>query len=211
LGQIKDKGENMFKLLLGILMLSGFGITNASADDSGVYAYVGAGQSQMQPNALPSSTSKNVETFKFQLGYQFNKNWAIEGAYNDLGKTDYSGSGTVGGVTVQVNLAANSKATSLTAIRFWKIQDGRNNAFSFLAKFGFAQVNTSDTASMTVPPGAPLTFSYEYKKRGVTYGLGAKYNLDEDWSLRFDADSLDTGNSAYGRVGVFSLGLGYNY
>jgi OOP family OmpA-OmpF porin len=206
LGQINDKGEIMFKLLLGILVLSGFGITNASAGDSGVYAYVGAGQSQMQPNALPSSTSKNVETFKFQLGYQFNKNWAIEGAYNDLGKTDYSGSGTVGGVTGQVNLAANSKAASLTAVRFWNIQDGRNNAFSFLAKFGFAQVNTSDTADT-----AAVTLSNEYKKRGMTYGLGAKIDFDENWSLRFDADSLDTGNSAYGRVGVFSLGFGYRY
>jgi hypothetical protein len=45
----------------------------------------------------------------------------------------------------------------------------------------------------------------------VTYGLGAKIDFDENWSLRFDADSLDTGNSAYGRVGVFSLGFGYRY
>ncbi len=197
----------MAKMFLMILVLCSFGISNpATADqDSGVYIYGAAGQSQQS-----SITKGNQDAYMFFLGYQFNSKWAIEGGYVDLGASSYSGNISVGGVTGTANLSSKSNATSLTAVRSWNVSDTfGNNAFSFLAKFGIAQVKSSASGSATIP--TIFSASDSYTKKGVTLGVGAKYDFDQNWALRIDADSFDTGQYAYGRVPVYSVGLSYKF
>jgi len=197
----------MIKLILGILVLCSFGISAAATagEDSGVYVYGAAGQSQQS-----TITKDNQDAYMLFLGYQLNSKWAIEGGYVDLGTTNYSGNVSVGGVTGTANLSTKSSATSLTAVRTWNVPDSfGNNAFSFLAKFGIAQVKSSASGSATTP--TIFSVSDSYTKRGATFGLGAKYDFDQNWALRIDADSFDTGQYAYGRVPVYSVGLSYKY
>lgn len=197
----------MVKLVLGILVLCSFGIScSATAgQDSGVYIYGAAGQSQQS-----SITKDNQDAYMLFLGYQFNSKWAIEGGYVDLGASSYSGNVSVGGVTGTANLSSNSNATSLVAVRTWNVSDTfGNNAFSFLAKFGVAQVKSSASGSATIP--TIFSASDSYTKRGITVGVGAKYDFDQNWALRIDADSFDTGQYAYGRVPVYSVGLSYKF
>jgi hypothetical protein len=197
----------MIKLILGILVLCSFGISGAATagEDSGVYVYGAAGQSQQS-----TITKDNQDAYMLFLGYQLNSKWAIEGGYVDLGTTNYSGNVSVGGVTGTANLSTKSSATSLTAVRTWNVPDSfGNNAFSFLAKFGIAQVKSSASGSATIP--TIFSVSDSYTKRGATFGLGAKYDFDQNWALRIDADSFDTGQYAYGRVPVYSVGLSYKY
>jgi len=134
--------------------------------------------------------------------------WSIEGGYADLGKTSYSGTITVGGVTGTANASTKLSASSLTAVRTWIVpNDIGNNTFSILAKFGIAQVKFSGDGSTTVPTSYSISGSHT--KRGVTFGLGAKYDFDQNWSLRLDADSYDSGQDFYGRIPVYSAGLSY--
>ncbi len=171
-----------------------------AGEDNGVYVYGAVGQSQQS-----SITKDNQDAYMLFLGYQFNSKWAIEGGYVDLGASSYSGN--VSGVT---NLSSKSNATSFTAVRTWNVPDRfGNNSFSFLAKFGIAQVKSTDSGSGTIPP--IVLVSDSYTKRGVTLGVGAKYNFDQNWALRIDADSFDTGQYAYGRVPVYSMGLSFKF
>ena len=197
----------MIKLILGILVLCSFGISGAATagEDSGVYVYGAAGQAQQA-----SITKDNQDAYMLLLGYQFNSKWAVEGGYVDLGTTNYTGNITVGGATGTANLSSKSNAISVAAVRTWNVQDTfGNNAFSFLAKFGVAQVKSSASGSTTIP--TIFSASDSYTKKGITLGVGAKYDFDQDWALRIDADSFDTGQYAYGRVPVYSAGLSYKF
>ena len=197
----------MIKLLVGILMLCGFGCSAAAmaGQDRGVYIFGAAGQSEKS-----TITSGNQDAFSLFLGYQFNSKWALEGGYVDIGATSYSGNISVGGATGTANMSTKSNAASLTAVRTWNVPDNfGNNGFSFLAKFGVAQVRSSANGSATIP--TIFSTSPNYSKKGVTFGLGARYDVDQNWAIRADADSYDTGQSAYGRLPVFSLGLSYKF
>jgi OOP family OmpA-OmpF porin len=198
----------MVKLFVGILVLCSLGISGSATagQDSGIYIYGAAGQSQQS-----SITKNNQDAYMLFLGYQLNSKWAIEGGYVDLGSTNYPGNVTVGGVTGgTANLSSKSNAASLTAVRTWNIHDSfGNNAFSFLAKFGIAQVKSSASGSATIP--TIFSASGSFTKKGITLGVGAKYDFDQNWALRIDADSFDTGQYAYGRVPVYSVGLSYKF
>lgn len=197
----------MIKQSLGMLALCCFWISGAAVagEGSGVYIYGAAGQAQQA-----SITKDNQDAYMLFLGYQLNSKWAVEGGYIDLGTTSYSGSITVGGATGTANLSSKSNAVSLTAVRTWNVLDTfGNNGFSFLAKFGLAQVKSSASGSATIP--TIFSVSNSYTKKGVTIGLGAKFDFDQNWALRVDADSFDTGQYAYGRVPVYSVGLAYKF
>lgn len=197
----------MIKLSSGILALCCFWISGAAVavEGSGVYIYGAAGQAQQA-----SITKDNQDAYMLFLGYQLNSKWAVEGGYVDLGTTSYSGSITVGGATGTANLSSKSNAVSLTAVRTWTVPDHSGNIpFSFLAKFGIAQVKSSASGTATIP--TIFSASNSYTKKGITLGVGAKLDFDENWALRIDADSFDTGQYAYGRVPVYSVGLAYRF
>lgn len=193
----------VFFITSALVVLSSGSAT--AGEDNGVYVYGAVGQSQQS-----SITKDNQDAYMLYVGYQFNTKWSIEGGYIDLGSTTYSGNVSVGGATGTANLSSKSNATSFTAVRTWNVSDTfGNNAFSFLAKFGIAQVKSSASGSITIP--TIFSASDQYTKRGVTLGVGAKYDFDQNWALRIDADSFDTGQYAYGRVPVYSIGLSFKY
>ncbi len=197
----------MIKFFLGVLVWCGLGISAAATagENSGVYIFGAAGQSQKS-----TITNDNQDAFSLFLGYQLNSKWAIEGGYVDIGSSSYSGNISVGGVTGSANLSTKSSAASFTLVRTWNVPDNfGNNGFSFLAKFGFAQVKSSASGTATIP--TIFSTASDYSKRGVTFGLGAKYDVDQYWAIRADADSYDTGLSAYGRVPVYTLGMSYKF
>ena len=197
----------MVKLLLGISVLCGLGISAAATagENSGVYIFGAAGQSQKS-----TITNENQDAFSLFAGYQFNRKWAIEAGYIDLGASTYSGNITVGTATGTANLSTKSSAASLTAVRTWNVPDDfGNNGFSFLAKFGVAEVRSSATGSISIPTF--FSAAQSYSKNGVTFGLGGKYDFDQNWSIRADADSYDSGQFAYGRIPVYTLGLSYKF
>ena len=218
----------MVKLLLGISVLYGLWISAAAmaGENSGVYIFGAVGQSQLKSvksdqtaldaqltaagaTGVSSSTNDNQDAYSLFLGYQFNRKWAIEGGYVDIGTTNYSAQGSAGAVAGTASLSNKYDAASLTAVRTWNVPDNfGNNGFSFLAKFGIARVRSSPSGSVTIP-GIVLT-SQSDAKNGITFGLGARYDFDQNWAIRADADSYDTGQSV-GRLPVYTLGLSYKF
>lgn len=200
----------MIKLISVVVVLCSLVISSVATagEDSGVYIYGAIGQSQQS-----TLTKDSQDAYMLSLGYQLNSGWAIEGGYVDIGKATYPGSLLVGGVTIS-NLSTKSSATSLTAVRSWNVPDNfGKSALSILVRFGVAQVKSSASAtgSIAIPAFFTVSGTDSYTKRGATFGLGAKYEFDQNWALRLNADSFDTGQYAYGRVPVYSLGLNYKY
>jgi long-subunit fatty acid transport protein len=131
-------------------------------------------------------SSVNQDAYKLSVGYQVNPKWSVEIGHADLGK----------------NPLSKSSATHLSAVRSWIVpNEVGNNPFSILVRFGLAQVKTSSTSAL-VP---------DLTKKGLTFGLGAKYDFDQNWSIQVDADSFDSGQNASGRIPVYSVGLSYKY
>jgi len=112
--------------------------------------------------------------YKFFGGYQFDKNWALEATYMDMGEAV----GTAGGGSVKLT----TTGWGLAAVGSMPVSD----AFSVFGKLGFmrgeAKVNKTGTA--------------EAKATGTTanFGFGAVYNFTKTVGLRAEwerASKLD--------------------
>ncbi len=178
--------SGVFASLFAIGMI---GVANAG-ESKGAYINVAAGQSQFASSATTPTFQDNPQSFALSLGYQMSSSWAIEAGYVDLGNpTDL-------GVQMKCN------ATVLSAVKSWNISDtSEDSNFSILVKVGIAQTKTTnDIATPT-----------SYKKRGAAFGIGGNYDVDENWSIRVEADSFDTGSDVFGRVPVYLIGMGYKF
>src|SRR5271169_3301659 len=157
----------MKKITLAVMAIAGLaGATTAFASDDGFYIFGAIGnasggnfQSFMDNGFGAYSSSVNYPSaVKLNVGYQINRNLAIEGGYLGLGEQDYvdnfgdTASNSVSGWDV--------KAVGILPLSY---------QFSLLGKLGVADIRSS----IDIP-------GYSYgssSKTGLTYGLGAKFDL----------------------------------
>jgi OOP family OmpA-OmpF porin len=104
------------------------------------------------------------------LGYDFNKRFAIEVGYNDLGKSTQSIS-DVGG------LDAKNKVKVTTVAGVIKSDPIANNLVFFI-KGGLARIDHDEAIS-----GA-ATLNTSVKTTNLFYGLGANYEFSKDLAIR---------------------------
>ena len=155
---------------------------------------------------LSSTASNNPTAYKFQLGYQVSTNLAVEGGYVDLGKITYSATGVVGVTLGTASETDNANAWNIDAVGILPL----GNSFSVLGKLGVASVNSSGAATLTL--GAASVSGVANKtKTSLTYGVGAKYDLSKNFSLRADLDNYDTGVTGTDRINVWTIGVGYKF
>lgn len=206
----------MKKAIAGLFVAATMaGISGAAlAGDEGWYVLGGAGQltsnndKQILDNALTaaggtgfSSSLSDPTVYKLQVGYQINKNFAVEGGYLGSNNETYTASG--GNLVGPVSASASASGWNLTAVGILPIA----NQFSLLGKLGVADIRLSGT--VTGPGG---TASASGTKTDLTYGLGAKYDFTNAVFGRFDLDSYKTGSStSSSRNTVWTLGVGYKF
>lgn len=162
----------------------------AFAADSGGYAGVGLGgtYTNIKNTSTGQSDSYSSSAFNLLGGYQFNKNFAVEVEYVDLGKfkgaiVDIAGTGLgISGVGV-VPLPSN---------------------FSLFGKIGVTSVNSTATAH----PGWVLLVPASESKVGVSFGLGGQYEITPNATLRLSLNSYEysalAGNIT-GRMGMYGV------
>lgn len=143
----------MKPLMAGLLVVGSLGAVAAHAEG----AYVGGGiGGQTYPNTVNgNNTSGSATSGKIFGGYQFNKNFAVEGGLTELGSVNSTG-GNV-----------DSYGTYVDAVGILPL----NDQWSLLGRAGVAhmQVNT--------PTGND-------GGNGVKVGLGAEYALTKTVALR---------------------------
>jgi len=143
--------------------------------------------------------------YKIFGGYQFNRNFALESGYFDLGKFGFSAT-TVPAGSLQGEIKI--KGLNLDLVGTLPITE----KFSALARVGANYAQTSDTISGT---GAVVVNDRNPRKRdtNLKFGLGVQYAFNNSLSLRAEIERYRI-NDAVGNKGdvdKVSFGLVYHF
>jgi len=210
-------------LLVSAGLMSGFSASvcaQQSADDTGWYGGVAVGTTKVKidDGVLPitgstaSSLSKDdsASVFGFGLGYDFSRNWALEGGYahnRKLSARRTSTAGTVGTLGAQ----GDGSAWSLAGIGKLPLQD----RFYVYGKLGLAatttKTNLDATGAATLPAGGASRKKSEWNP---LWGLGVGYDFNRSFGLRVDyTQTANVGDSNTGEhdVNTFSVGLKFRF
>ena len=171
----------------------------AHAQDSGWYAGFGLGYSQAKfypadfalNNPLISEDKKNFDAgYKFTIGRQLARTWAVEGAYVQPGKFQYFYNDAGFGGSESFDYKVTGFALSVVpSIPF-------GSSFSVFGRVGAFFSNTRLTvASASGSLSGDAGFKTQQSQTSLMTGLGFQFNFDNDQSLRLEYEN-------YGKVGT---------
>jgi OOP family OmpA-OmpF porin len=195
----------------------------ARAAGTGWYAGVGGGWSSFDGNAVDIAPTLAGESYtvtslddsstgwKVFGGYQFNKNWAAELAYTDLGKFSMNAdvSGGLGGGAGTEYAQVKPTCWSLSAVGILPL----GNNFSLLGKVGVCRWDDRFSAHETV---AGMEYPYpdgdSYSKgTDLTFGLGAKYDVTKNYGVRAEWERFNNVVHDQSNVDLLSISFQYSF
>lgn len=225
------KNSNRLLVSAAVALALGLPLTAAAADSG---AYIGAlvgyssvdiSKSDWDAAALDAFSSvggtltstsmdKSSTGFGVTVGYQFMKYVAVEASYLDLGKAkgDASGTAPSGDVTVPLAISGEfkSKGPALAVVGIlpfaqgWAV-DGRVGVY-----YGKTEVGL--TANVN---GVSAGDSVSKEKSSLMAGVGASYNFNPNWSVRFDYlyfDKVgDENTTGQANVNLAALGVRFQF
>lgn len=143
--------------------------------------------------------------FKLYGGYQFHRNFALEGGYFDLGKFGYTAN-TIPTGTLDGNIKL--KGFNLDAVGILPITD----RFSALGRVGLNYAQARDSFSGT---GAVNVTNPNPSKNSTNYklGVGLQYAFTEALGMRAEVERYRVNDAVgnKGHVDLFSVGLVYRF
>jgi OOP family OmpA-OmpF porin len=185
---------------IGIAVCTAAALSAASAaraqsiDTNAFYAGANIGQSKFNIECSAGLTCDDSDTaFKIFGGYSFNQNWKAELGYADLGKATLKGPGGTDEL--------KATAFDLTGVFSWPLA----TSFSIFGRLGLyngkVELSGVDSGSKTTT--------------GLTYGIGAGYDLNRNLGLRAEWQSYAkmkarndaTGAEDDGDVDALTLGV----
>ena len=204
---------------LGLAVLAALASTLAMADDTGWYAGVNVGQSRAKIDdaritsnllgggfATPSIVNDDTDTgYKLFGGYKFNRNFAVEGGYFDLGRFGFTATTVPAGT---LNGSIKLRGVNLDAVGILPITE----KFSAFGRVGVNYAEARDSFSGT---GAVTVTNPNPSKRdtNVKFGAGLQYDFTQSLGVRLEAERYRI-NDAVGNKGdvdLVSLGLVYRF
>ncbi len=206
--------------ILGLAALAVIASPLVVAGDSGLYVGANVGQSRAEiddaritNNLLGSGfTSASITHedredrdtgYKLFVGYQFNRNFALEGGYFDLGEFSYTATTVPTGT---LNGKIKLKGVNLDVVGILPIT-------ARFAAFGRVGVNYAEAKNYVSGTGAVNVLNPDPSKRDTNYkfGLGLQYALTESLAMRAEAERyrIDDALGNKGDVDLVSLGLVY--
>lgn len=202
---------------LGLVALVVIASPFAVADDSGWYGGASIGQSNATIDdakitsgllgrgySTTSITNDDRDTgYKIYGGYQFNKNFALEGGYFDLGKFGFTAI-TVPAGTLNGNIKL--RGLNLDAIGILPITE----KFSAFGRVGLNYAEATDSFTGIVPliDSNPSKRDTNYK-----FGLGLQYAFSESLAMRAEVERyrIDDAVGNKGDIDLVSVGLLYRF
>ena len=191
-----------------LVLLAAFAISiPAFAADTGGYLVGMVGQTKFKDaidtTGLTNASVKDTGTgIKLGGGYAFNRNFAVEGAYVDLGKA------TVSGTFLGVNFSDTRKASGLVVVGVGMLPLG--NQFTLLGRAGVINATVKEDAS-----AGGFSASDKSTKVKTTFGIGASYGFTPQFAVRADFDTYrklgDSNTTGEGTVDMISIGVVYKF
>ena len=153
-------------------LLSSFVAAPAFAADEGLYAGVTLGTARTGTVLPAGGMTKSSDTVLGILGgYQFTKNWGIEGFYTGAGKWALG--------TAANGASGKADAWGISGVGTLPVSD----AFSVYGKLGYASTKTKATGV-----AAGVAGDMSATRGAITYGLGGVYNVNQSVGIRFGWD-----------------------
>ena len=204
---------------LGLLVLAAITSPIAMAQASGWYigANVGQARAKIDDSRITSSllaggfTTTSIANderdtgYKLFTGYQFNRYFALEGGYFDLGKFGFTAS-TIPAGTLRGDIKL--RGLNLDLVGTLPITD-KLSAFGRVgANYAEAKDTFRGTGFVIVRNPNPST-----KATNVKYGAGLQYAFNDAWAMRLEGERYRVddavGNKA--EVDLYSVGLVYRF
>ncbi len=143
--------------------------------------------------------------YRLYAGYQFNRYWALEGGYFDLGKFGYTANTVpLGSLTGDIRL----KGWNLDLVGTLPLSE----RFSLLGRVGANYADTNDTFTST---GAVRVINPNPTARETNYkfGLGVQYAFNDALALRVEAERYRINDAVgnNGHVDMATVGLVYSF
>lgn len=200
--------------LFSAIGLAALAASTMAQDNPRSYWGLNVGQSQSQldnrstTNSLVGptdgfntfSSDDHATAYKLFGGYQFNRNFALEGGYFNLGKFNYSTTLPSGPLYGQYQI----EGVNVDAVGLFPL----NDRWSASARVGVQYAITRDDFS---GPGMPATASRDNSQRGTNLklGLGLQYEISPTMQIRGEAERyrLRDGVGNSGDVNVLSVSL----
>ena len=190
----------------------------AVADDTGWYGGLNVGQSRAKIDdaritssllgvgASSISDDDSDTGYKLFGGYKFNRNFALEGGYFNLGKFGFTATTVPAGT---LNGSIKLQGVNLDLVGILPVTD----RFSAFGRVGvnYAQARDNFTSTGAVPV---LTNSNPSKNAAnVKFGAGLQYDFTEALAMRLEAERyrIDDAVGNKGDIDLFSLGLVYRF
>jgi OOP family OmpA-OmpF porin len=205
--------------MLGLLALAVIANPFAVASDPGWYVGVNAGVSaaKIDDERITSSllgsgfTSVSMDDderdagFKLYGGYQFNRNFALEGGYFNLGKFGFTAT-TVPAGTLRGDIKL--QGLNLDAVGILPITEKLSALGRVGVNYAEAKDNFSGTGAVVVTNPNPSKKDTNYK-----FGVGLQYDFTKSLGMRAEAERYRI-NDAVGNKGdvdLFSVGLVFRF
>ena len=206
----------------GVLGLMSFAVmSSAFAAEKDNFWYLGGniGQSRAKiDDASISSALKGAgfnssiddrdksNAFKLLGGYQFNKNFAVEGGYFNLGDFGYTATTVpAGSLTGKIRL----QGLNIDGVGMLPLSD----KFSLFGRLGLQYAQAQDDFSSTgaVPP--PSSSSTNKNAFNYKAGLGVQYDFNSSLGMRLEAERyrINDASGNDGDINMYSLGLVYRF
>jgi OmpA-OmpF porin, OOP family len=171
----------------------------AMAPEQGLYVGVGIGQAEYDAcgsvAGFGGTCDESDQSYKLFVGYDFNRNFAAEIGYVDLGGV--RATGTVGAIAATVETDVNG--FELVGVGKFPITQN----FSLIGKLGVLRWDADARVS-----GAGLTGGGSDTGTDVTFGFGLRYTLTRSIGLQADWQRYrDVGSSTSGSNDIDVLGI----
>jgi OOP family OmpA-OmpF porin len=191
----------------------------SGAPDAGWYGGLGIGRSsasidnaRITSNLLGSgfatSSISNDDTdtgYKLFAGYKFNRNFALEGGYFDLGRFGFTATTVPAGT---LNGSIKLSGINLDAVGILPI----NERFSAFGRVGVNYAEASDsfsgTGAVSVPNSNPSK-----REANLKFGGGLQYDFNRSLGMRLEAERyrINDAVGSKGDVDLLSVGLVYRF
>lgn len=169
----------------------------ALAQDQGWYVGATIGKSS-QDDACAGSSVAGVScddedtAWRILGGYQFNKHFAVEAGYTDVGEASASGGG--------FNASVEAKIWEVVAVGSWPFTPN----FSAYGKLGLYRGETDFNTNI------PGVGNASESNNDLTYGIGARWDFTRNLGARLEYQvysDVGGGNIGEGDVEVISVGV----
>lgn len=190
----------------------------AAADDASWYGGLSVGQANSNLDdarttrsvlgvaATSTASNKRDTGYKLFGGRKFNRNWALEAGYFELGRFGFTSAIVLPAGSLSGNTRV--KGLNLDAVGTLPI----TAQFSGFGRIGLIYAETRDsfsgTGAVVVPNPNPSKRETNYK-----FGFGVQYDFTESLGVRAEAERYRVNDAVGNRgdVNLYSLGLVYHF